>query len=125
MITDRINELMDELSSRINSEKKRSGFSVHTLAARSNLCRATITRSLIDGNMSTKTLLKIIDAMDCDIVFVRRAKLRTIFEIEGAEEQLFKFNNENNDNQKRFKGKQKSKREEFNAAERERDFLSD
>jgi hypothetical protein len=124
-VNQRDEKLMDDLGTRINSERMRSRITVMRLASKANIAMSSVERAIIGYFTNSVTLLRIADAMDCDVVLVRRTKIKTIFEVDGAEEQLFKLKKERNDRQRKHQKGKISKREEYDRAQRERDFLDD
>lgn len=115
--------LLEELSLRLDAERRATNESILRTASRARVQLDTVKKLIYTGRSTTVTLLRIADALDCDVVLIRRAKKRKIWEIPGAEEQLFKLNQIQTKAKQNERTRKNSQREKLDAAERERDFL--
>lgn len=123
-IRGRDEELLHELGLRINNERLRTQNSIPDISAKGRMSTTTVQQLIHTGRGTVTSLLRIADAMDCEIILSRRLKIRTISEIEGAEERLFKIHHQQLKQKNDKYYQQKSKRREFDRAEWERDFLT-
>lgn len=116
--------MLDELAARVDLERRKHLQSILEIAARARIQVSTVTKIMHTGECTTVTLLRIADALNCDVVLVRRPKDQKMWEIPGAEEQLFKLKTQQLKRKRNERQRKASAKEEFERAQRNRDFLT-
>ncbi len=81
-----INDLLDK----VEDARRLRKLSLLKVAAMARIKHTIVKNLIYAGGGTIRTLLRVIDALDYDIVLVKRQKVRTIFEVEGAHQQLEK-----------------------------------
>ena len=114
--------LIDDMGLKLNQERRNSRFSIYQHAAAAKLGVSTIERLIFDGKGNVLSLLRAIDALDCDIVLVKRRKVRKFWEIPGADERLTQLRKIQYDQNKL---KSEKRRAKLKQSEDENDFLRD
>lgn len=116
--------LLEDLALKINNERMASREPIIRTAARSRIQLETVKKLIYTGRSTTVTLLRIADALNCEVVLIRRTRKKKIWEIEGAEEQLYKLNKIQTIAKQNERKRKNSQRQRIEDAERERDFLN-
>lgn len=94
------------------------------LSAMSRVQLDTVHRMIIAEGGTIRTFLRLIDAMDHDMILVKRPKRRSIFDVQGAEEQYYKLTKYNATAKKKERDEKRSLKQELLKAEFDKDFLN-
>jgi hypothetical protein len=121
----------DEISARKIAKhfslwQQKTGKSVLGIAALSRTEARTVRALLNEGVGTVRTLLRIARAMDCELVLTHKTGRRMeVWDDPEAEEQLFKLKEKQKIYKRDERNRKDSRRQEFDRAERERDFTAD
>lgn len=124
-IRNRDQEMLDDLAQKIEDVRRIKKSSIIRISAYARIDQKTVKQLIYTGKSTTITLLRIIDALNCDIVLIPQKKKKEFFEVEGAEEQLYKLKQAQLKHKKNAINRVTSKREEFDREEFNRDFIND
>ena len=116
--------MLGDLCNKIDSCRRERKFSYGKLAAMSRVQVDTVLRMIQNEGGTIRTLLRLIDAMDYDVVFVKRPQRRNMFAVPGAKEQLTKTRSYSAKSKRKKRAEVRSIKQEIEQAEFEQDFLN-
>lgn len=117
--------MLKDFSDKLEEARRASHMSYNKLAAMARVNVNVVGNMIYNEGGTIRTFLRLIDAMDYDFVLVKRQKRRTIFDVEGAAEQLYKTRKIANKSKTKEREEKRNLQEELDKAEFENDFLND
>lgn len=115
-----------KFSHHLHAWLQQSGRSILKVAAMSNTDKRTVRAIMNNGEGTIRSLLRIAHVIGCDVVMQpqRRGKSMEVWDEEDANKKLFELTEKQRKYKQDERKRTDSRRKEFDAAERERDFLA-
>src|SRR5947207_2233495 len=117
--------LLDLLAGALDDSRRNRRMSFNMLSAKARIAIDTVKNVIYGERGNIRTLLRITDALDYDIVLVKRTRVVKFWEIPGATEQLNKLKRYNSKKKAEERERARKLKDDLLRAEAEQDFLKD